>query len=74
MDTPHLKALYETGRLTKALAEESEGRWHLECIDLWGKSHPLTSNSGRLEELDDLESIRAAAERIGFNDVSILLQ
>ena len=73
MDTPHLKALYETGRLTKALAEATEGQWHLECIDLWGQAHPLTSSAGALETVTDLQSLKAIAERIGFEDVSILL-
>ncbi len=74
MDMPHMKTLYDIGRLSDvvAIADNPSGNWHLDCHDLWGRTHPLTSASGKALHFSNLDEASAVAKTIGFEEVHIV--
>jgi hypothetical protein len=74
MDMPHMKTLYDIGRLSEiiAVADNSDGNWHLDCHDLWGHTLHLTSTSGKALHFSNLDEASAVAKNIGFEQVQIV--
>ena len=74
MDMPHMKTLYEIGRLIDvvAVADNQDGDWHLDCHDLWGHTLPLTSSKGQLLHFNNLDEASAVAKSIGFTEIQIV--
>ena len=72
MDLPHMQALYQTGRLSDAVAvmDRTDNSWLLDCHDLWGHTLHLTEEDGETCHFGNLQEAESAARQIGFSNLS----
>ncbi len=73
MDLPHLKNMYNVGRLSDVVAFHSnlDDRWHLDCHDLWGHTLHVTTLKGEACHFTSADKAVMAAKSIGFSSVVI---
>ncbi|MBT3046190.1 MAG: thymidylate kinase [gamma proteobacterium symbiont of Ctena orbiculata] len=73
MDLMHLKAEFETGRLSEAVAEPAEQRegWRLLFHTLSGETLVLTDHSGRERVYHSLDHATEVGRDIGFDSVRV---
>ena len=74
MDMPHMRTLYEIGRISNVMAipNNKDGSWHLDCCDLWGHVLHLTTASGDVCRFPSLDAATEAAHDIGFQEVQVV--
>ena len=74
MDLPHMRTLYDVGRLSDvvAIADNHDNSWHLDCHDLWGHTLHLTNKHGTMCQFKNLDKATLAAKSIGFEDIQVL--
>jgi hypothetical protein len=73
MNLPHLRTLYEIGRLSDVVVFHSnlDQKWHLDCHDLWGHTLHVTTPKGEACNFTSSDKARMAAKSIGFERVQI---
>jgi hypothetical protein len=74
MDMAHMRTLYQIGRLSEvmAIANNTEGCWHLDCHDLWGRTLHLTTARGEACHFPSLDAASEAAYDIGFREIQVV--
>lgn len=74
MDLPHMRTLYEIGRLSDVMAipNNQDGSWHLDCHDLWGHTLHLTTAKGEACHFPSLDAASEAAHDIGFREIQVV--
>ena len=74
MDLPHMRTMYDVGRLSDAMiiASNHDNSWHVDCHDLWGHTLHLTHKDGAACHYKSLDQATQVAQSIGFHEIHVV--